>query len=146
MRLQYSTYHALLRVSAVVMTCVLVFQSGLIVPATEQLAHNTSQYLANAIGVKASITPTDVNTYSAQLSEFERELDEREALIAAREIEIGIDAGEAPATDTTTFLLSIILFILVVLIVLNYALDYLRSRPQTPIQQATDELATASQG
>lgn len=144
MRLEHSTYHALLRVSAVVMTCVLVFQSGLVIPATQQLASNTSAYLATAIGVKASVTPTEVNTYSAQLSELERELDEREALIAAREIEIGLDADEAPQTDTTTFLLSIILFILVVLIVLNYALDYLRSRPQSA--QVSDELATASQG
>lgn len=128
MSLEQTNYHSLLRMSAVVVACVLVFQSGLIDPATTQLTQNTQSYLAQAIGIKASVTPTEVSRYTAELSAFERELDAREEAITAREIEVGLNTGSGASQDRTTFFLSAILFILVVLIVLNYALDFVRAR------------------
>lgn len=120
----------MLRVSALVCALVLVFESGLISESTAQLSRGTSSYLANAIGVGASVQPTELNMLTAELTERERDLDIREAALAEREIEVNL-SREAGSGDTATYLLASILFILLVLILLNYVLDYLRLKEQT---------------
>ena len=124
-----SMYHVLLRVSALTMSLVLLFVSGIVSPVTKQLSENTGQYLANVIGVGASVAPNEYNVITARLTEQEQALKAREAALFEREIAVNLNTETTSGSDRTTFLLSGILFILLVLIVLNYVLDYIRKRP-----------------
>jgi len=118
--LQYTMYHSFLRVSAVVLAAVLVFDSGLLSTTTSRLSDATQLYVANAIGVTAGVPENDVNKLTARIAELEQ---------AATDREISVDLNSnTRSSDTSTFILSGILFILIVLIVLNYALDYARAR------------------
>jgi hypothetical protein len=133
--IEHSNYHKILRIASVVCALVLVFQSGLISKSTNDLARGTETYLANAVGVGASVEPTALNQMTAQLTEKEQELAVRESALREREIEVGLRTDDGvPATDPTTYLLASILFILLVLIVLNYVLDYLRSKERAEAQ------------
>lgn len=123
----------LLRVSSLTLALVLLFQSGVLSPVTRELAYNAGSYVANAIGVNASVTPTEVNTITAALTAKERELAAREAALSKREISVNL--GDTSSDERTTFLLSVVLFILLTLIILNYLLDYLRR----PVIQTTNE-------
>ena len=134
--MKHSMYHRLLRISAVVMAVTLVFDSGKFLPGTHLISQTTQEYLANAVSVQVGVAPTELNTLTAQVTERLHELDEREAAITERELNIGITDSTAPAqVDLSTYILSTILFILVVLIVLNYILDYLRERRRAEIYQ-----------
>ena len=134
--IQDSMYHRVLRVCAVVCALILLFESGLINHSTSILALQTNQYLANAVGMSASVEPNELNTYTARLTEQKNLLDAREAAIRDREIQIGLASGENP-NQTTTYVLASILFVLLLLIILNYALDYLRA--QEPKQKNTPQ-------
>lgn len=124
-----TTYHRSLRIGAVVLALMLVFQSGLVSDATQDMAGETQRYLANVIGVGASVAPTELNQITAELTARERELDAREAALADREIEVGLSEPRGIVdSETTTYILASILFILLVLILLNYVLDYLRTK------------------
>lgn len=115
----------------------LVFEAGLVSETTARLSNHTELYLANAVGVSVGVAPTELNQITAALTARERELEARELTIAEREIAVGIDGGAAGSTtDTETFVLATILFILLVLIILNYALDYVRSREVSRSTQA----------
>lgn len=127
MSYQNSNYHRFLRVAAVVCAFVLVFESGLISQTTSEISKEARQYLVGAVGMSASVEPTELNQITAALTQKERELAMREASLAEREIAVGI-TDYAPATDRSSYLLASILFILLLLILLNYALDFLRSR------------------
>lgn len=131
---QDSTYHNVLRVSAVVCAFVLMFVSGIVNESTARLSQDTQQYLANAIGANASVQPTELNKFTAALTEQQRDLDLRELKLNEREIAVNISAGGTEGSDTTTYILASVLFILLVLILLNYALDYLREREESMIQ------------
>jgi hypothetical protein len=125
--LYVTPYHSFLRIASAVCALVLVFESGLVVKSTKILADNTQQYLANAIGATASVTPTELNQLTAALTEQRTELEAREAALREREIQVNLATNDQPASsDTSTYVLSSILFILLVLILLNYILDYLR--------------------
>ncbi len=124
---QFSNYHRILRVSLVVCALMLVFDSGLISDSTARLSNGTQNYLANAVGMTASVAPTELNQFTAQLTEREQELSSREAALREREIAVGLNEG-GQANDYSTYLLASILFILLVLVILNYVLDYLRSK------------------
>tara|TARA_B100000508_G_scaffold62756_1_gene49219 strand:+ start:4031 stop:4444 length:414 start_codon:yes stop_codon:yes gene_type:complete len=126
--LEDSNYHKLLRIAAVVCAVVLVFESGLINDSTSRISQGTHAYLANAIGVGASVKPTELSQYTAALTQKERELQAREAALLEREISVDLNEGGSAANDTVVYLLASILFILLVLILLNYVLDYLRSK------------------
>lgn len=120
-------YHAFLRTSALTLALVLLFVSGIVSPVTKELSANAGSYVANAIGVKASVFPTELNTITAELTARERDLAAREAALSEREIAVDLTtSGEA--NNTAIYILSGILFILLVLILLNYVLDYLRRR------------------
>lgn len=124
-------YRSILRVSAVLTACVLVFQSGLISERSTLVFNQTVRYMAASVGVgmSASVQPTEYNSISAELSKQQRLLAAREEQVAAREVELGLTDGSAGvSTQTTTYILAAILLIQLVLLVLNYALDYLRAR------------------
>lgn len=133
--LERTTYHKILRVTTVVCACVLVFQSGLFSDTTAQLGRTTQTYLSGAVGMSARVQPTELNQITAALTAQQQALDAREAALRDREIAIGLNTGSAPTTDTSTFILSGILFILLVLIVLNYTLDFVRAREQKLLAQ-----------
>lgn len=123
-----STYHSLLRVASAVVALVLIFEGGLLSEMTAQLADDTELYLANAVGVTVGVAPNDFNRITAALTAKEQELTNRELTLEQREIAVGIASGGGQSPDRTTFILATILFILLILIILNYALDYIRSR------------------
>lgn len=122
---RHSKYHKVLRVSVVVCTLMLLFESGLIHQSTRELSVDTHDYLANAVGATASIEPTELNTLTAELTAQKLALMQRESAVREREIEIGLTPGES-ANQKTTYFLAGVLFLLLILIVLNYTLDYLR--------------------
>ncbi len=130
--LRFSFYHKTLRILCAVFAFVLLFDSGLLFPGSETLSLQTQNYLASAVGVKASVAPNELNVLTARITELEQELETKD-----REIAVTLSSGESSssAIPTSTIVLSIILFILLVLIVLNYALDYVRSRNQIPVER-----------
>ena len=123
-------YHRILRVSALVLALVLLFVSGLISERTAQLAEHTQWYLANAVGVSVGVPENEYNTITTALTKQEHELDQREEALLQREIDVGIrsSADSTVSSLDSTLLLSGVLFILLVLIVLNYVMDFLRAR------------------
>lgn len=125
--MEFTLYHKLLRISSVVLAVALVFQSGLFSSTTAIMATQTQSYLANSVGVFVGVEPTELNTITAGLTEQKLALDARENELRQREIAVGIDQGGA-TRDMTTFIMGLILFIVVLLLVLNYTLDYLRYR------------------
>lgn len=131
-----SAYHKLLRISALSLALILLFDSGIFSPITRELSHDTGMYLANAIGINAGVMPTDISTLTAQLQEKEQKLTQREIAVTLKE------ASDNGLQGMSTFVMSIILFVLLVLIVLNYALDFIRSKPRKLIKQPRYEQAT----
>lgn len=118
--MQKTLYHMLLRTSALTLALVLLFQSGIVIPFTKELARDTGSYLASAVGVNASIAPTETNILALQLQQRDQELQQREIAVSLKE------ANKNP--DVVTFILSIALFVLLVLILLNYVLDFMRTK------------------
>ena len=131
-------YRSLLRVSAVVTACVLVFQAGLIDERSATVFSQAGDSLAAmTVGATASVAPNEFNQITAELTRQEQLLQAREAEITSREIELGLQQGEPAVNQTTTYLIAAILFIQLVLLVLNYALDYLRARERQGVGRST---------
>lgn len=128
--MEHTLYHSILRVSAAVCALILLFDGGFIVEDTAELSQNAQYYVANAISVSVGIPPTELNTMTAALTERQRELDAREQAIIEREITLQENPAVAPQSDISTFLISVVLFILLSLIILNYGLDYARVRKE----------------
>jgi hypothetical protein len=137
--MEHSMYHVVLRTSALTLAFVLMFVSGLISPVTKELSQQTERYLASAVGMYAAVEPNGLNEVTAALTARDSELDAREAALAERELAIGL-TDEAVSADYTTYILSVILFVLLVLIVTNYVLDFVRSRPRV-VRQAYGQVA-----
>ena len=125
--MEFTLYHKILRISSVVLAVALVFQGGLVSNTTAIMATQTQLYLANSVGIFVGVAPTELNTITAGLTAKELALDSREKELNQREIAVEIDRGGA-TKDVTTFVMGLVLFIVVLLLVLNYALDYLRYR------------------
>jgi len=122
-------YQSFLRVSLLTTALILLFDSGLILPVTKQLSNETIDHLASAgSSVFAQVPPNEINQFSAQLSEQQRILDAREAALREREI-AARGYGNTGTSDYSTYIISTILFILTVLLVLNYAMDWNRTQP-----------------
>jgi hypothetical protein len=119
-----SLYHVILRISSLTLALLLVFQSGLLNPVTRELSDNTISYVAGAIGASASVQPTELNMLSAQVTSLEKQLEAKE-----REIDARVGFVDESSSEQTTFIMSVILFILLTLIVMNYVMDYLRAHP-----------------
>lgn len=132
--IQDSIYHRLLRVSAAVGAVVLLFESGLVMESTAQLSQNTHRYLANAVGMTAGVEPNEFNVITAELTAQKYALEQREA--ALREREIAIDfSGTQDSNQRSTYIIAGLLSIILILIVLNYALDYVRLRELQAIRE-----------
>jgi hypothetical protein len=131
MYIQDTLYHSVLRILGLTLALVLLFDSGVLVPATTKLSDNAQQYVANVVGVAASVEETELSTMTAALTEKETELKEREAALQEREIALRTNTvAEAGGEDISTYLLSVLLFILLALIILNYGLDFARYRKE----------------
>ena len=116
-----SVYHVFLRTSALTIALVLLFVSGVISPITKEISGNTRLYLANTISMQASVQTNEFNTLNKQLTDRTLELE-------AREVAVTLKEQKNEMFDISTFTLSIILFVVLVLLILNYVLDYMRSR------------------
>ena len=127
--MQVNRYHSFLRVAMVVVAIVLLFDGGFLFPITKQFSDVTVDYVASVgAGMFATVPQNEINTLSAQIAEKQRELDTREASLHEREISArSFGTGDA-GTNYSTYILSVILFILTVLLVLNYILDWIRVR------------------
>ena len=125
--MEHTTYHRILRVSLLVSAIALVFESGILSQSTAQLSAGTQLYLANAIGMSAAVQPTELNQYTAKLNAMEQDLAAREAALREREISVELSGGPLN-NQSTTYILASILFILLVLILLNYVLYFLKVR------------------
>jgi len=130
-----SVYHKLLRISALTFAFILLFDSGMLSPVTRELSHDTGMYLANAIGINAGVLSTDISNLTAQLQEREQRIAEREIAVSLKE------ASRGGLEGMSTFILSVVLFVLLVLIVLNYVLDFMRIKERKLIKQGTYEQA-----
>jgi len=122
--IENSLYHSFLRVAGCVLALILIFDSGLISKTTSELSNATQLHMANVVGVTVGVAPNDLNQLTARITELETELSAKERLIAVNLR----DNSSANGVDKSTFFLSAVLFILLVLIVLNYALDFRRNR------------------
>jgi hypothetical protein len=132
-----TNYHRILRIAAMVCAFVLVFDSGLLLKSTATLSDGAQTYLSAAIGVGASVQPNELNTLTAELTSRQRELEAREAALREREIEIDLTDSGGVSSDYSTYILASILFILLLLILLNYTLDYLRLKEMQVNRQKT---------
>lgn len=120
-----SLYHKLLRVSLVIASIMLLFDGGFVMPITKEFSDNTLLYLASTrTSVVANVPENELNIITTELARRERELDARESALREREIDAR-DFGQVD-TDYSTYILSVLIFILTALIVLNYFLDYMR--------------------
>jgi hypothetical protein len=124
--LEFTYYHKILRISSLVLAITLIFQSGLVSDTTARMSLQTQSYVANSVGVFVGVEPTELNSITAGLTAKELALDAREKALVEREIDVGVNKDGAATRDYTTFILSLSLFIVVLLLVLNYTLDYLR--------------------
>lgn len=121
--LENTLYHSFLRIAICVLAIALVFDSGLLFKSTALISDQTQNYLATAVGVKVAVAPNEINQLTGRITELET------ALAKERLISVKVGNNSAAAPDYSTLILSTLLFIMLVLIVLNYALDYLRARP-----------------
>lgn len=128
-RLDQSMYHSILRISAAVVAIVLLLVSGLVSQTTALLTNEAGRSLATAVSMTLGVAPTELNQITTALTERERQLSARETAVTERELSLGLTAGSRTARiDRSTFILSAILFILLVMIVFNYVLDFSRQR------------------
>lgn len=122
-------YHSFLRVSVLVSALVLLFDSGILYPITQQLSDSTVSYIASVgVGTTAVVPENEINVLSAQIAERQRILDAREAELREREIATRDFGASNTDKNYSTYIMSTILFILTVLLVLNYAMDWARVR------------------
>ena len=129
-----SVYHIVLRTSALTLALVLLFVSGVISPITKEISSNTGVYLANTIGMNASVLPNEYNTLNSELQKQAEVLNQREIALSLKE-------QKSERFSVSTFTLSIVLFIVLVLLVLNYALDFMRSRERKFIYKQNETMA-----
>jgi len=107
---------------------ILVFDGGFLSPITEQLSDTTYMYLGAAgASMSASIPENEFNTLTADIAAEQLRLAAREEELNEREIAARTYGGERD-TDYSTYVLSLLLFIIVVLLLLNYVMDWQRAR------------------
>ena len=127
--LQHSLYHSSLRVMAGVWALLLLFTSGLLIPQSAEISDDFVHYMAgNVVGVGASVQPNEYNVITAALTARETELDRRENMLAQREIAVQVDRSAPEQQSYFAYINAAVLFVLLLLIILNYALDYMRQR------------------
>lgn len=123
-----STYHMFLRTAALTFALLLMFDSGLLSPLSKNLSTHTQLYVANVIGITVGVESNELNTITAALTEKEQNLNNREAALKERELAIGLTESGSRQSNLSTYILSSAVFILLVLMTLNYALDFMRAK------------------
>lgn len=124
----HSRTRSILRVSMILAAFVLVFDGGFLSPITEQLSNTTYTYLAAAgASMSASVPENEFNTLTADIAAEQLRLAAREQALNEREIAARTYENES-STDYSTYVLSLLLFIIVVLLLLNYVMDWQRAR------------------
>jgi len=112
-----SWYHSILRISVLVFALALVFESGILSSVTQTIAHTAGEQFATAIQATTDNANYDEEVLSPEIARNQSEVK---------------TLTVSPTTTKSTFLLSAIVFILLLLVVLNYILDYLRSKERQP--------------
>jgi predicted PurR-regulated permease PerM len=126
--MQDTLTRSLLRIGMVVGAAILVFDGGYVAPITQQLSEYTYEYVASVgASMSASVEPNEINTLSAELAEAQRQLMAREQALEEREI-AARTFGSGADTDYSTYIISLLLFIIIVLLMLNYVMDWQRAR------------------
>lgn len=125
--LEHSAYHKSLRVVTLVMSFVLVFQSGLLSNSTAQLSTITGQYLVAAVGVSVGVPENDLNVLTTRIAELESQVGYKDAQLRERELALGL-SDQGASQGRVTLILAAIQLVLLLLIVVNYGLDYWRAR------------------
>lgn len=97
-----SIYHKLLRVSSLLFAFLLIFSSGLVSPLTSQLTENSAKYAANLVNANSSL------------------VDSQNEPILTQESVVGEGSNE-----TYTYLFAVILFVILLLMLLNYSLHFI---------------------
>ena len=124
----HSRTRSILRVSMILAAFILVFDGGFLSPITEQLSNTTYTYLAAAgASMSASVPENEFNTLTADIAAEQLRLAAREQALNEREIAARTYENES-STDYSTYVLSLLLFIIVVLLMLNYVMDWQRAR------------------
>lgn len=119
-------YHTTLLVSALCVAIVLLVQSGSMPWARFSLSSHARHYVASVMSVSAGVEATDLSLLTAELTKKNTELAQREAAVKAREIQA--QARDQNPSSAPDYLLSSLLFLLLVLIVTNYIFDFIRAR------------------
>lgn len=109
-----SMYHSALRVLVLVFAVALVFESGMLSSATQTITHSAGQQFAAAI--QATVDSANYTDEAGIMPAMQTQESEVAAVTSSEALSRG------------TFLLSIVVFILLLLIVLNYILDHLRTK------------------
>jgi len=122
-------YHRTLRTTALVVGLVLLFDSGIALDNSREISDGAVKYLANTVGIVATVPSNEVNTLAMEL---QARIDQ----VEQREREINAQARDSMSVDTSTYILSSILLLLLALIVTNYALDYIRERKRLTLTRA----------
>jgi hypothetical protein len=134
-----SRFRSALRIGMVLAALLLVFDGGFLSPITRQLSDTTYEYLAAAgASMSAGVPENEFNRLSADIRAEQLRLAEREEALVEREIAARTYAT-SDGPDYSTYIISLLLFIILVLLLLNYVLDWQRARMAYPYQhkQAT---------
>lgn len=129
-------YRVSLRISSLVTALTLVFVSGILTPITKELSNSTFEYLASAaVGVQVGVEETELSQLTAEFTTRTRALDAREAALQEREIAARSFGANTNNDDYATYIISVILFILTTLMMMNYVLDWRRARESRLVTQ-----------
>lgn len=123
----HSLYHKGLRVTALLLALLLVFQSGSLVPGTHDIARVVRMQVGQVVSMSAGVEPTELSIMTAELTKKQNELDKREASLAEREIAARVNRSDEQ-DRIFEYVLSAGLLLLLMLIILNYVFDFLRAR------------------
>lgn len=80
--------------------------------------------LGNAVGVSVGVPPNQYNTVAQELDEWDKRLDRREQELNEREVLLR-ESGQT-SSDTSSVYIMAIGFLLLLLIVINFVLDWKR--------------------
>ena len=121
--LRYSIYHSVLRISVLFFAILLVFDSGLVSSQSNVLSISTQQYLANTIS-------SQVGTVSVKNDEHIAIITKTDEMVSGKGNFTTISLSEdiPQVMNKSTLILSSIVFTLLLLILINYVVDCIRTR------------------
>lgn len=120
-----SVYHKVLRVSALTVALMLVFESGMCSPVSKQFADNTIIMLASASTQVGIMNFSSNLNVAATLTARQNVIDTTNGNLSERSAPTRISVETE--SGYPTYVLSTILFLLVLLILMNYLFDWRRA-------------------